>query len=68
MSFALGKDVFFAFNKHHRKNLLPDAPPMDLRYNYIYVPWTTDGASNIGLARLCFDFVGSESICVVWKS
>lgn len=29
---------------------------MDLRYNYIYVPWTTDGASNIGLAPLCFDF------------
>ena len=25
---------------------------LGLRYNYIYVPWTTDGASNIGLASL----------------
>ena len=25
---------------------------LGLRYNYIYVPWTTDGASNIGLAWL----------------
>ncbi|CAK9090626.1 unnamed protein product [Durusdinium trenchii] len=30
-----------------------------LGYNYIYVPWTTDGASNIGLAFVNFETFAS---------
>lgn len=37
------------------QTLLDETAPRPAMYNYIYVPWTTDGASNIGLAFANFE-------------